>query len=207
MLLLGALCLGCGVPHGVIPRDDLAQIYAKMFMADQHIQSQSELRRMADTMRVYESIFKEYGYSSKDFNRSMEYYIEHPKRHIKALKKAQGILEDEKNDLIRRRDRIEEEKFALRAQKEARAKRLASFGRFAPKRMYLLDSIRLDSLGGGFLRDTLGVDAFRIYHYTMETDTLFFGPRAVPADSVWNAASVAGQEDPLAEAICLETTR
>lgn len=186
MVLLGALCLGC-TPHGVIPRDKLAQIYARMFMVDQHIMSQSELRTVVDTSRVYEHVFNEYGYTSEDFAFAMEYYIKHPKQHIKALKQAQSILEGEKKDLMAARDKLEEEKYALRLKKEARIKRLASFNRFAPQELYLLDSIRLDTLGAGFLRDTLALDAFRIYHYTVKTDTLFFGPRAVPADSVWKS--------------------
>lgn len=173
-LLLASVAMFCicCTPKGVIPRDDLSKIYAEMFMLDQHLNAQSELRSMVDTVRVYEHIFKKYGYTTEDYIFSMDYYVKNPDRYGKVLKETQSILEKEKSALIAERDKQESAQMEERDYQYARAQRLEGFRRFEPKRFYMLDSLRRDSLGFR----SVCFDADSIRRYVMMPDTLFAGP-------------------------------
>lgn len=141
-------------------------------MLDQHLNAQSELRSMVDTVRVYEHIFKKYGYTTEDYIFSMDYYVKNPDRYGKVLKETQSILEKEKSALIAERDKQESAQMEERDYQYARAQRLEGFRRFEPKRFYMLDSLRRDSLGFR----SVCFDADSIRRYVMMPDTLFAGP-------------------------------
>lgn len=76
--------------HGprVIPRDKMADIYYEMFLVDQQVREDPDLRRQADTMLVYEGVFNRYGYDTDDYLHSVRYYLKDPERYSKILEEV-----------------------------------------------------------------------------------------------------------------------
>lgn len=95
LALVGAafLALSCG-PR-VIPRGKLTDIYADMFLTDQWLRENPEVSKTADTLLVYEPIFRRYGYTTDDYLRSVEYYMQDPDRYAKILRGVSRKLEKE----------------------------------------------------------------------------------------------------------------
>lgn len=97
--ILVCIC-SCSRSGKVIPRSKLAKIYAEMFVVDAWLDTAPyESRRMADTLRVYEPIFREYGYTTEDYRASVSYYLQDPDRFSRILKKTGRILGDDIEDL------------------------------------------------------------------------------------------------------------
>lgn len=141
----------------VIPKSDMTRIYADMFLADKQIRKDRQLRRVADTSRVYEAIFAKYGYTVEDYNASQEKYIMDARRYVKMVKKAVEILEKENRVL-------KDEKSRLDALLQARK----GVMRYAPYRIYLLDTIAC-------------ADSLLYFDFQEGLDTVFNGPRIIVA--------------------------
>lgn len=85
---------GCRGPK-LIPRSKLADIYFDMFLADQQIREDTDLRNRADTMLVYEGIFNRYGYDTDDYLYSVRTYLKDPERFSKTLENVADRLQAE----------------------------------------------------------------------------------------------------------------
>ena len=90
-VLLAVSCNGDKVR--VIPRSKLARIYAEMFVTDQWIQSTPNIRTIADTSLVYEPILQKYGFTSEDYQLSVEHYMDDPERFSRILRTTSDILD------------------------------------------------------------------------------------------------------------------
>ena len=89
MLLAMSLCLAsCGRKRNIIPRKDLSDIYADLFLADKWSDSRPELRMTFDTTAYYEPILRKHGYSSEDYRTSVDYYLRDPERFSRILKRS-----------------------------------------------------------------------------------------------------------------------
>ena len=55
----------------IIPRKDMAKIYAEMLVVDQWVQLDQAVRKTMDTTLVYEPILEKYGYDSDDYRNSV----------------------------------------------------------------------------------------------------------------------------------------
>ena len=77
----------------VIPRDDLAKIYAEMLLTDQWIITTPNIRLIADTSLVYAPIFQKYGYDTDDYIKSVNHYMDDPERFAKILRETGEILD------------------------------------------------------------------------------------------------------------------
>ena len=102
ILLMVALVSSCDRAKQ-IPQSTLSKIYAEMFLADQWISS-NRLNKVADTSWVYEAIFDRYGYTGKDYNYSVERYMEDPEDFSRMIDKAQKILKARVADAAESRD-------------------------------------------------------------------------------------------------------
>ncbi len=70
-----ALCLaGCSEGGRVIPKKDMIDLYADMFLADQWLRENPAARSAADTTLFFDPIFSRHGYSFQDYEKSIEYY-------------------------------------------------------------------------------------------------------------------------------------
>ncbi len=91
----------------VIPRDELAEIYAEMMMTDQWILNTPNVRLIADTSLVYEPILEKYGYDSDDYRKSIDVYMDDPERFAKILKVTGEILEGRLKALELKKEEME----------------------------------------------------------------------------------------------------
>lgn len=92
-LVLLLLLPGCGRRGRIIPAGKLAEIYVDMFLADQWVSDNYSTRRVADTCDFYGPIFKAHGYTFKDYDRSVNHYLQNPEGYSHLLEKSVDILE------------------------------------------------------------------------------------------------------------------
>ena len=202
LLLLAAIVLAPSCRMNgprVIPRGKLAKIYAEMFVTDQWIQNTPKLRSIADTSLVYEPILEKYGYTSEDYQHSVQHYMDDPERFSRILRTTGEILDDQIKDLKRKQKELQ----------ELEAKRLAESKRKYPE--YELWYTELPPRDERDYSDTISVgwDTASLmfkFRYMPRTDTIYEGVRMiVPADTLTVADSLAVKDsiaavDPVAEA-------
>ena len=94
-----AVMLSCGRQGRVIPAGKMSEIYADMLVADQRIRNNPELMPVADTSLFYEPVFNRYGYSSIDYVRSVNHYMEDPESFKKIFAKTKEILDGHISEL------------------------------------------------------------------------------------------------------------
>lgn len=158
------LVISCGRNGRVIPAHKLSKIYAEMLVLDQRIRNNPQLASTADTTLVYEPILNKYGYSGKDYAKSVARYMKDPEAFGKIFKDTRGILDSH----------IKELKDAERARQKADSLRNAieakTFLR-APIYMDIVcDTVRIDTVAVSI--DSLGIYSWRRF----VPDTLYDGP-------------------------------
>lgn len=104
LVLLLLLPGGCAKRGRVIPAKTMSEIYAEMFLADQWLNDHSGAKRIADTSDFYGPIFEKYGYSFKDYDRSVNHYLDNPKKYTGIMEKCTKILND-RLDLLRKEEK------------------------------------------------------------------------------------------------------
>ena len=92
--LLLVLAVSCRGPE-TIPRKEMEEIFYLMFLQDQQIKLDYQLRRQTDTTLVYEGIFEAYGYDTDDYLHSLQYYLEEPEKMEKVMDAVADRLERE----------------------------------------------------------------------------------------------------------------
>ena len=169
------MCFGSCRRARVIPKKDFAAIYAEMFIADQWIKDNPSARGKADTTLVYDRIFKKYGYTFEDYDKSVNYYLYDPSKYAKILDASADILEAKLKELRVKEEEIERYKrihkvltpyhpvdFWPRPEADSHyyySGPLDSLTLDSLMRASLLkDSLRRDSL----LRDSLRLDSLRL---------------------------------------------
>lgn len=158
------LVISCGSNGRVIPAHKLSKIYAEMLVLDQRIRNNPQLASTADTTLVYEPILNKYGYSGKDYAKSVARYMKDPEAFGKIFKDTREILDSH----------IKELKAAERARQKADSLRNAieekTFLR-APIYMDIAcDTVRIDTVAVSI--DSLGIYSWRRF----VPDTLYDGP-------------------------------
>lgn len=154
ILALAVFVLASCSGKGIIPRSDMAQITADLFMVDQWFEQNQRYARMTDTSLVYAEVFEKYGYTGEDYLKSLDYYMLDSDRYVKVVKKSRSILEKRLkavNDSILADDSERKSGFIL----DSIISSLPPIGYF-----HLLsdttDLLSVDSLGGiSILTDTL----------------------------------------------------
>ena len=102
----------------VIPRDELARIYAEMLLTDQWVMSTPSIRLIADTSLVYAPILEKYGYDAADYRKSVDKYMDDPERFARILRETVEILDTRLKKLQQRKAEITRlEKLRLEAEK------------------------------------------------------------------------------------------
>lgn len=176
LALVAALCSCGGKKEKVIPKSELAEIYAEMFVLDQWLEDNRSLRRDTDTSLVYAPVLEKYGYTYDDYLASVSFYMKDPTRYSRILRSTSEILGS----------RLAE----LKAEKAEREEAL--------RKSRHLDSLRnlvrfdMDSLMRGMIRqgtsDSLDVrldSTGIVMNFIQTSDTTYDGPAVVVrADSV-----------------------
>ena len=91
----------------VIPRDQLAEIYAEMLVMDQWIMTTPGVRLIADTSLVYAPLLEKYGYNTEDYRKTVDVYMSDPERFAKVFRTTGEMLESRLKDLKERRTLME----------------------------------------------------------------------------------------------------
>ena len=166
----------------VIPKDRLSEIYAEMFVMDQWLDDNRDLRRTADTSLVYAPILEKYGYTYDDYLRSVDAYMKDPQRYSRILRKSSEILNARLAELRDEKKAMEEAE-----REKARRDSLLNTVRINVDSLMRLMSRRdpCDSLTVGW--DSLGGLEWR---FVQTSDTTFEGPAMVfRSDSVQTEVS------------------
>lgn len=199
ILLASCVCIfaSCGRDDAeVIPRDTLAKIYADMFVTDQWVTTAPGIRQIADTSLVYEPILEKYGYTSADYRRSVDVYMDDPERFARILRTTAEILD-------KRLDKLKQLQTSLKTEKELAAERAA-----------LLESVRSDFRPEEFFPymfdepyvhyyDSVAFEpdsALQIYRLTPieRADTIYDRLQMIIRDSLATGDSIVVAEAPIA---------
>jgi len=81
-ILIGLLCC-CG-KNKLIPKETMVKIYHDIYLLDQSI-TLNQLTRLADTLRFYEPVIEQYGYTLDDFTESVTHYLKRPDKFKKVF--------------------------------------------------------------------------------------------------------------------------
>ena len=136
LVFILAFTPGCS-RHKIIPKKEMVDIYAEMFLADQWVMASRQRERAADTTMLYEPIFKRHGYTTADFRESVDYYLKDPERYTRLLKKTSAKLKARAESLKKQVD-------AMQDYKEMRRKFEQSFERYDPYYdQWLNDTLKL----------------------------------------------------------------
>lgn len=170
-----------GEKSKVIPRGDLAEIYAEMLMTDQWIASHPELRKKADTSLVYEPILQKYGYTTQDYVLTMDKYMDDPERYSRILRTTGEILDSRLKELqvkMEELQRLEEIRKRLEKVRAEVSKYITYKTHYPDTSRKEYDHIP-DSL-------TVWVDSNHIYclELIFSHDSLIDGPGLVAVDTV-----------------------
>lgn len=167
----------------IIPRSQLAKIYAEMLVTDQWIMDTPGVRSIADTSLVYSPILEKYGYDADDYVRTVDKYMDDPERFSRIFRSTGEIL-DRQLARLKKKQKEEQERKARDKEIEELIKAVRSdvdFGEFFP---YLGDEPYVhyyDSLA-------IETDSLQMIYRLVSVeraDTLYDRLRMiVPADSV-----------------------
>lgn len=175
MMVLTSAVVSCGRGGRVIPVRKMERIYREMLLADQWLAENPDKRGIADTTWFYEPIFEKYGFTLNDYQKSVDRYLNDPKRYAEMLGRVEeGLRNDLKvvNARIALEDRLQYEADSIvRTWKSVKAKPFSSF----------LDVFDVDAMTDrvGIEKDSLGV--YR--PVPVVEDTVFHGPRLVVRDT------------------------
>lgn len=160
-LVLLLLLPGCGRRGRVIPAGKLAEIYVDMFLADQWVSDNYSTRRVADTCDFYGPIFKAHGYTFKDYDRSVNHYLQNPEGYSHLLEKSVDILEKRIKSLKDEQERREKVAELERYLRENLLPRL-DFEK-DDSLLWRPDTLAVDSLAvDSLLVDSLAVDSLAV---------------------------------------------
>ncbi|MGM9735533.1 MAG: DUF4296 domain-containing protein [Candidatus Cryptobacteroides sp.] len=143
------LLIGCSKGPRVIPRGKMARIYAEMFVTDQWINSTPSVKRIADTSLVYEPILEKYGYTSDDYRKSVEVYMDDPERFSRILRTTVRILDKEIASLKGVKEELDKPKFVIKT--DFRAEDFFPFLSSEPY-VHFYDSLAVECDTCGFYR-------------------------------------------------------
>ena len=166
--ILVCIC-SCSEGGKVIPRSKMAKIYADMFIVDAWITAAPyESRKLADSTRVYEPIFNDYGYTTEDYRASVSYYLQDPDRFSRILKKTGQILKLEIDGLQHEMDvRSEFEQFRKKYRSSILKHEYTLYDTLFAKASFT-DRVDISRDGNG-----------RYLPERVLEDTMFFGPKLV----------------------------
>ncbi len=171
--------VSCGNRGRVIPAHKFAKIYAKMLVADQWVVNDPSRMRVADTTLFYVPILEEFGYTEKDYLKSVTYYMNDPESFGKIFKETKSILD------ARIKELTADERAKMRADSIRLAIERSPFLRAPIFRDMEKDSVRTDTV-------SISIDScgFLVWERILP-DTIYSGPSYVLKSYLDSLATVA----------------
>lgn len=183
-----AVVLGaCSREARVIPVRKMERIYREMFLADQWLADNPDKKVTADTTWFYEPIFEKYGYTLKDYQKSVDYYLNDPKRYAEMMGRVSDGLRAELNVLNKKI--ALEDKARFEADSIANVRKSLRIRDFHSAVEIFKGSFVMDSVC--FLKDSAGA----YYLVPVVRDTMFLGPELVIRDTASVIADSAVVDD------------
>lgn len=183
-----AVALGaCAREARVIPVRKMERIYREMFLADQWLADNPDKKMTADTTWFYEPIFEKYGYTLKDYQKSVDYYLNDPKRYAEMMGRVSDGLRAELNVLNKKL--ALEDKARFEADSIANVRKSLPIRDFHPAVEIFKGGFVMDSIC--FLKDSAGA----YYLAPVVRDTMFLGPELIIRDTVSVVADSAVVDD------------
>ena len=90
VLSLFFLAVSCGKSVAPVPAETMGQLMYEMYVVDEYLYSNGEIRAQSDTEYVYLPILEKYGLSVDDFNDALDYYL----RHVGEFKELSSSVTD-----------------------------------------------------------------------------------------------------------------
>lgn len=87
------LLQGCS-DDGIIKKQTMSSIIMEMFLADQYIEDNPDMRAQTDSMTVYPAIVAKYGYTMEEYSNSIRYWLQEGEEYGNILKDAQKAMEE-----------------------------------------------------------------------------------------------------------------
>ncbi len=175
LAVLVSAAVSCGSGDGVIPVRKMERIYREMLLADQWLAENPDRKDAADTTWFYEPIFGKYGFTLNDYRKSVDYYLNDPKRYAEMLGRVEkGLREDlaAMNEKILLENRLRHEADSVsRARKAMACKEFRSF---------------LEAFENDFMADKVNIEADSSGVYfpvPALCDTAFRGPALLIRDT------------------------
>ncbi len=153
LVIMASLLLSCGRSARVIPVRKMERIYREMLLADQWLAKNPDKRNMADTTWFYEPIFERYGYTLKDYQKSVDRYLNDPKRYAEMVARVEKNLRKELWDLNAKIS--QEDKMRHLADSVYNARKASATGLFNSFLDAFDTDFKTDTIH--FEKDTLGV--------------------------------------------------
>lgn len=180
MTVVFLLAVSCGRKEDkVIPRSKLAEIYAEMMLVDQWIMNNPGNRHIADTSLVYEPVLERYGYTSADYRKSVDVYMNDPERFSRILRTTAEILGEKLNALEDQKKEIEHQEALRKLRESLKIKVEIDMGEYFPY---------LDEEPYVHYYDSLAVEPDSLWIYRMRNidraDTIYRDLRMVILDSL-----------------------
>ena len=76
-----------------IPRSTMSKIYYDIYMTDEALKDDFNLRKKADSLMVYAPVFRKYGYTVEDYQQSVDIYMQRPDKFLKIFEDTRKMLE------------------------------------------------------------------------------------------------------------------
>lgn len=92
--LAAALAASSCHKKGILPKDDVADIMYRMFVADEYSKKYFPVNQAADTLLLYQHIFDEYNCTLEDYRNSIRHYISDEKTYTYILERAVQTAKD-----------------------------------------------------------------------------------------------------------------
>lgn len=94
VLLSVSMILTAGCRNaGVISKKDMISILYDMYMIDEYVSSNQDVRAAADSMAVYETLLERYGYTRDRYEASVRYYVSHNDDMLEIVKAVKARME------------------------------------------------------------------------------------------------------------------
>lgn len=144
--LLVLLTAACQDGSDRIPRKEMVEIYTQMYMLDQMVRTQPDLRKQADTSLAYEGIFRAHGYTTDDFLYSVKYYLRDPNKMAK-------IMDDVADELSAQARSLTDEVSGYEWREHLMAVYSKPLSKKLPQNMWAQDRMNVvrDSVGNAFV--------------------------------------------------------
>lgn len=169
--------MSCEREAKVISVRKMEKIYREMFLADQWLDENPGKRDIADTTWFYAPIFEKYGVTLEDYQKSVDYYLNDPKRYAEMV----GRVSDELN----RELGVVNKKISLEDQLKHEADSISRAGRAAYFRPF---PSFLEIFSSSSMTDRIHIEMDSIGVYCpvpVIEDTVFLGPELIIRDSTF----------------------